>query len=296
MSYVEGYVEAYLEAPLLFDCAGATLPAIVTLPPGSAASQDAGIGVLIVAGGYQYRIGSHRQFVLLARRLAGHGYAAMRFDRCGIGDGGGDRLPFSRAEEEIGAAIAAFREACPGLRKIVLCGLCDGASAALIYWRNTRDPLIAGMSLLNPWARSETVRARALVKHYYLRRLGQADFWRKVLSGKFTGARAARELAGNLAGAARGETAAMPDWQAGMAGALQEYPGPILLLLSELDQTAHEFTEWMRAAPDLRAIESRPAVTRRVIAGADHTFSTGAWRTQAEQAMLEWLGRIGRGA
>ncbi|KAB8057318.1 hydrolase 1, exosortase A system-associated, partial [Janthinobacterium violaceinigrum] len=43
-------------------------------------------GVLIVTGGPQYRVGSHRQFVLLARALAAQGVPVLRFDLRGMGD------------------------------------------------------------------------------------------------------------------------------------------------------------------------------------------------------------------
>ena len=41
--------------------------------------------VIIVVGGPQYRVGSHRQFVLLARSLAEQGILALRFDYTGMG-------------------------------------------------------------------------------------------------------------------------------------------------------------------------------------------------------------------
>lgn len=98
-------------------------------------------GVLIIVGGPQYRVGSHRQFVLLSRRLAGEGYPAMRFDYRGMGDAGGAMRSFEDVRADIGAAIEAFQRAVPSLRRIVLWGLCDAASAALLYVRRrqTRD-------------------------------------------------------------------------------------------------------------------------------------------------------------
>ncbi len=42
------------------------------------------VGLLIIVGGPQYRIGPHRQYVHMARYCAAHGIAAMRFDYQGI--------------------------------------------------------------------------------------------------------------------------------------------------------------------------------------------------------------------
>ena len=61
------------ESAIAFACAGERLLGIVTRP-----QQAATTGVVIVVGGPQYRVGSHRQFVLLARDLAEAGYAVLR--------------------------------------------------------------------------------------------------------------------------------------------------------------------------------------------------------------------------
>ena len=53
-------------------------------------------GVLIVTGGPQYRAGSHRQFVLLARFLAARGMAVLRFDYRGMGDSEGAPRDYRR--------------------------------------------------------------------------------------------------------------------------------------------------------------------------------------------------------
>lgn len=71
-----------------------------------------------------------------------------------MGDSGGAQRDFEAIALDIGAAIDALRQACPGVAKIVLWGLCDAASASLLHVEATRDPRIAGLCLLNPWVRS----------------------------------------------------------------------------------------------------------------------------------------------
>ena len=124
-------------------------------------------GVLIVVGGPQYRVGSHRQFLLLSRRLAAEGYPVMRFDYRGMGDASGAMRGFEQASADIGAAIEAFQRACPAVQRIVLWGLCDAASLALLYVDATQDDRIAGLAILNPWVRSEASLAQTHIKHYY---------------------------------------------------------------------------------------------------------------------------------
>ena len=286
----------YVELPLLIDCAGETLAGVVSQPqPVAATAVALDIGVVILVGGPQYRIGSHRQFVLLARHLASRGYAVLRFDRSGMGDASGMPVPFDQAQAEISAAVAALRRAAPQVQRVVLWGLCDGASAGLLYWQQTRDPVIAGLAIVNPWVRSVATQARTRVKHYYLKRLGQKEFWRKLFAGNVAGLQAARELAGNVASSVTldhgGDNAA--SWRDAMAEALDQYPGDLLLILSGQDYTAREFLEWMQSVVRLRRFGTRAGLTRRDVPKADHTFSAAVWRAEVERATLAWLDGIG---
>ena len=67
--------------------------------------EDAGdVAVLIMVGGPQYRVGSHRQFTLLARDLSRHGYTSLRFDYAGMGDSEGQRARFDAVHADVDAA------------------------------------------------------------------------------------------------------------------------------------------------------------------------------------------------
>lgn len=280
----------YREQAIVFPCADESLLGIVALPDAPLT-----VGVLVVVGGPQYRVGSHRQFLLLARALAAAGYPAMRFDYRGMGDSSGEMSHFEAVDEDIAAALAAFRRQCPQLERIVLWGLCDAATAALLYWERTRDAGLGGLVLLNPWARSETTLARTHIKHYYLRRLMQGEFWRKLLGGRLGIGRAVRDLAGNWlrarqAGAAEAAVAAEP-FQKRMMRALADFPGPSLLVLSDDDYTAKEFLEACRADAVATRALAGPGLTRVDMSGADHTFSSRALRRTVEAATLDWLRR-----
>src|SRR5690606_29744805 len=84
--------------------------------------------------------------------------------------------------EDIRAAIDHFVTAA-GLKEVVIWGLCDGASAALLYAH--RDRRVTGVVLLNPWVRTEHGIARTQLRHYYGRRFLQPSLWRKLLRGEF---------------------------------------------------------------------------------------------------------------
>ena len=172
---------SFVETALQFDCQGEKLLGILSSPTGS--TPPTGDGVIIVVGGPQYRAGAHRQFVSLARSLASQGTTVMRFDVRGMGDSSGPLWNFESLTDDIGAAINAFIEHAPNAKRIVLVGLCDGASAALMYLQDTQDQRVCGLCLLNPWLRSEQTLAQTHIKHYYWQRITSADFWRKALSG-----------------------------------------------------------------------------------------------------------------
>lgn len=276
------------EQAIVFSCAGEQLLGIIAAPGSSAR-----IGVLIVVGGPQYRAGSHRQFLLLSRALAAAGYPAMRFDYRGMGDSTGDQRSFEAVDDDIAAAIAAFRQHCPQLERIVLWGLCDAATASLLYWDRTRDARIGGLVLLNPWVRSEATLARTHIKHYYAQRLLQGEFWRKLLSGKLGIGPALRGFAGSWRRARQTSAAATADdalpFQQRMTRALEKFPGPSLLILSGDDYTAKEFLEACQADVQATRALTGARLTRVDVAGADHTFSSRELRQTVEAATLAWL-------
>ena len=165
-------------------------------------------GVLVVTGGPQYRVGSHRQFTLLAAALAARGLPVLRFDLRGMGDSEGSARDYRAAGPDIAGALAQFFAAVPSLREVVLWGLCDGATAAACH--APRDARVQALVLLNPWVRSEAGLARATLRHYYLPRLLQASFWRKLARG---GVRLGASVASlrQVAAASQGAAAQEPD-------------------------------------------------------------------------------------
>ena len=275
---------SFTESTITFNCAGETLVGIVAAP-----AQPARRAVIVIVGGPQYRAGSHRQVVLLSRALAAAGLAVLRFDYRGMGDSGGEMRSFEQAHADVGAALDALQQQLPSVQEVMLWGLCDGASAALLYWQQTQDPRVRGLCLLNPWVRSAASLARAHVKHYYRQRLLQKEFWRRLLSGKVA-RKAVTELLQNLR-LSRGRPASQDSgpFQQKMARAWAAFPGPILLLLSGDDYTAREFVEYVGMDAAWAGLLALPHVQQHEIAGADHTFSSAAWRAEVERLTVDWM-------
>jgi exosortase A-associated hydrolase 1 len=281
----------YEELAITFDCHGASLYGIASVPERSGAR-----GVLIVVGGPQYRVGSHRQFALLARSLAEQGIPAMRFDYRGMGDSVGEPRTFEDVEPDLRAAIDQFIATVSGMREVVIWGLCDAASAALFY--GAEDARVCGLVLLNPWVRTSGGHAKATLKHYYLDRLLQPALWRKIVSGRFNYRGALRSFAGLLGAAAKpaatrsggGHAAAMdaplPDR---MLAGLANFKGKVLLILSGRDLTAREFSDLAKASTKWQRLLGAGHVTRHALDEADHTFSRRVWRDQVSAWTGDWI-------
>ena len=280
----------YTEQAALFDCAGDTLLGILARP-----ETPAQTGVVVIVGGPQYRVGSHRQFVLLSRALATAGYAVLRFDYRGMGDSEGDQRNFEAVSADISAAICALQECVPSIENVVLWGLCDAASAALLYCDETNDLRVTGLCLLNPWVRSEASLARTQVKHYYSKRLMQNEFWLKLIRGKVAFSalngliqkiRISSSVVGNSASEIMG-------FQQRMAMTWHQFPGPILLILSGDDYTAKEFMEFTGVDRAWKNYSNRANLTIQEVPGADHTFSGVESQQQAELITLKWISTLG---
>ena len=273
---------------LTFACEGDWLHGVLDLPAPSDPAPAR--GVLIVVGGPQDRAGSHRQFTLLARALAAGGVPAMRFDYRGMGDSEGAPRSFDSIDADVRAAVDAFFAAAPGLQEVVLWGLCDGASAAMLYAAS--DARVSGLVLLNPWARSEQGLAKATLKHYYAARLFDPGLWKKIVSGRFDVRGALASLA-KLLGSARAKpgtnagprSKSLPDQ---LHDGVTRFNGRVLLVTSGADLTAQEFLT-VTAAPQWQAWLQRSTLTHQRLAGADHTCSRHAWREQVTQWTAAWL-------
>lgn len=286
---------SFAEQAFCFQCGRDELLGIITAP-----ANPEKTGVLIVVGGPQYRVGSHRQFFLLSRSLAEAAYPVMRFDSRGMGDSAGDLRNFEATTEDISSAIDAFFKRSPQMDRVVLWGLCDAATAALTYEWAKKDSRLGGFVLLNPWVRSEATLAQTHIKHYYTARLLQLEFWQKLFSGKLGIIRALSGFLGNLKAAQSGSSSTQNEsessFQEKMVEVLDKTQLPVLLILSGNDFVAKEFSEHASASSKLTAILQRPMLTQKIIPEADHTFSCAEWRGLVEQTTLSWLNALDHGA
>lgn len=286
------------EQAIRFRCQHEWLYGILNIP-----QQPMARGVLVVVGGPQYRVGSHRQFVLLARYLAERGIPVMRFDFRGMGDSDGEMRTFEHVEADLRSAADFFFSECPFLKDIVIWGLCDAASAALFHAH--QDPRVSGLVLLNPWVRTEQGIAKAYLKHYYLQRLFEPEFWKKLLGGKFNPLASIRSLYEFSRNSLRGgKDSAVSEKSASsacdltvplperMLDGLKRFQGKILIITSGNDLTAREFLDLVDSSVDWQTIMKTKQVESFHMESANHTFSTREWRDQVAELtanrVLSW--------
>jgi exosortase A-associated hydrolase 1 len=280
------------ESAVTFDCEGETLLGV--LHRGHATERA--VGILIVVGGPQYRVGSHRQFVLMAREWARRGYAVLRFDHRGVGDSAAAARSFEAIQPDIRAALDALFRAVPTLEGAVIFGLCDAASAALLYCRE--DARLRGLVLANPWVRTAAGEARSQVRHYYGARLLQPDFWKKLFAGGIRSGRAVRGFLDAIALARRadGQAARAGTFISRMREGLLGFEAPVLVLISGQDLTAAEFTDLCGSDRGWQAAITRASVQVLRLPDADHTFSTAGGLEAACAEVTRWLAGIGPGS
>ncbi|APE28880.1 hydrolase 1, exosortase A system-associated [Aurantiacibacter gangjinensis] len=246
---------------LSFTCEGAILQATLDEAPGP-------VGLLIVSGGNEIRSGAFGGQADLAKAMQACGYSVMRFDRRGIGDSGGENGGFQGSAPDIRAAIAAFRDECPALSRVVAYGNCDAASALMLSGGAGCD----GVVLSNPWpfeADGETGTPPAVARARYAERFRQPRALGRFASGGKILARLFKALRASV-GSAPAPSRLMRD----MESALDDFGGETTILISSLDRTGQAFNADWRGDGHIVTVD-----------GADHAFSGREARAQLYDAI-----------
>ncbi|RMF08987.1 MAG: hydrolase 1, exosortase A system-associated [Alphaproteobacteria bacterium] len=272
------------EHPFVFDCQGDRLLGVLHKP-----DQPARIGLLILVGGPQYRVGACRQYVHLARRAASRGIAAMRFDYRGVGDSEGRYPGFQAVGPDIDAAIREFTARVPEMEGVVPWGLCEGASAILLS--AVDNARVRGAVLANPWVNTRETQAQTYLKHYYGDRLWRAETWKRLFKGEIHLGRSVRsvfDLTRKAFVKGSGNGSELP-YPARMAAGFARFSGDVLLIMSERDLVAREFDEVVSSRPEWEAFRTSSRVRRIDVRDSDHTFSRTIWRDVVADATSDFI-------
>jgi len=258
------------------------------------------VGIVIVVGGPQYRIGSHRQFVLIARKLSEQGFSVLRFDYRGMGESEGDVRTFQNINDDIRSAINSLKTNVEGVEKIILWGLCDAATAISFY--ANQDDRIIGLVMINPWVRSEQGEARAYIRHYYYNRLFSKKLWKKIIKGQFDILFSLKSLSENIFKSfahnkIRKNTEILAKdvsepLHERMYKALFTFDGKVLIILCENDLTAAEFSDTVMQDKKWDNVLALERFQIHKLAGANHTFSKRVWRDKVTNWTIDWVNSL----
>lgn len=287
-------MRGYREEGVVFRAGEARLLGVAAIP-----EQPSSVAVLFLVGGPQYRAGSHRQFTLLARFLAEQGFASLRFDYPGMGDSEGQPVAFADCQSEVGAAVEQLLRVSPAVQEVVLWGLCDAASTAMIVAHKLAP--VRGTILVNPWVHGGEYSPGFRLSHYYGPLLSDRGYWKRLVTGQVN-------VAPAFVDAAKALVALWPfskkdrsgQQQGGFVGRMlqgsEEFQNPMLFILSEKDLTAKEFLEVTQSSQRWLAILERESTQMHSVKEADHTFSSAAWRQEVADVALKWLQALQRSA
>ncbi|MDO9364260.1 MAG: hydrolase 1, exosortase A system-associated [Sphingopyxis sp.] len=261
---------------LSFACDGAALAGSLDEAPGTT-------GLLIVSGGNEIRSGAHRGMAMLAARIADAGHPVFRFDRRGIGDSEGVNGGFESSGPDIGAAVAAFRDAAPQLKRIVAFGNCDAASALLLH-----QPLaVEALIVANPWTYDSdgaeaddepALPPAAAIRARYLARIKDPKTLFRLIRGEVD----FRKFLRGLSALKTPAVPAAPDSLAArIDAAFAALATPATILLATGDRTAQAFAENCPAALDRLPVER--------LASPSHSFAgdDGEWLAERILAVLQ---------
>ena len=235
-------------------------------------------GVVFLNAGLIHRVGPNRVYVRMARILAQHGIASLRFDLSGVGDSptGSDPDVLRRWVAETRHAIDHL-EGEAGVDEFILVGNCSGA--ALAYLTAREDSRVHAAALVNPQPNGNL--------RYYLRLARtQPNFWRRAVRGGSNYALAAARLKRRRR---RHESTAAEKSGADFDVLVRRGCG-LLLVSCEWDASYDGF---YRPLQRKRANGDRDsAIDFALVPGANHDFSTIASQDRLVETVCGWVKNV----
>lgn len=259
---------------------GRSLVGVLTHPPESDDSRHQPAFILSNAG-IVHRVGPHRLYVKLARRLSALGHPVLRFDFSGIGDSHTreDLLPFDESSvKEQQDAMSCVQDRL-GVSRFVVGGLCSGAKVA--FATACCDARVVGAVPINAGLHLHPgATPAALVE---LRRRSQArHYWRMAFFSSFRGKNWKKALGRQLDVGARLKvmlrtlgspvrSARSPEQGESVLHSLEERGVRVLHVYAEGDECLDYFN--MVLGKQAKRWPYDGPIRLEVIRGADHTFT-----------------------
>ena len=273
------------ETLVSFDSQAATVRAVLHRADSAAAAGKPAI--VFLHGWSGGRLGPHRMFVKMARRLAAAGFTCLRPDFRGRGDSDGS-TPGATIQSMIADARCGidFLERHVSQQPVILLGICSGGKVAI--GAAVGDARVVGLVLWSGEAlgslRNRATNARKSVFAFkeYLGKLGSAESWRKLLSGKVHVRLVGKAL---FRHETRGESEAQQE--EAMLRRFRSFPGRVLFIYGGNDPDTR-----LAAENYQRFCASNHVMSEfHEIPDANHSFYALAWEREVMTLTEHWLER-----
>ena len=253
-----------METPVVFDCKGQHITGMLHLPEGRGRFPAA----LLLHGFTGNKSEAHRMYVKLARALADHGVASLRFDFRGSGDSAGnfeDMTIRSEVADAVEAVRFLARHKRVNSRRLALIGLSMGSVVAsyLVARERSRFKTMAlwapgaeGAGILDDLSTPERVSALA--------ETGIMDY-----DGHLVGIGFIRQFA---------EMKPLRE--------IAKSKCPVLLVHGARDERVPAYHSDLY---ERTLLSHKRLVKKVIIAGADHTFNRHVWEQRAIAETVDWL-------
>ena len=285
------------EEHVVVEGGGAALRGILTLPGEDRVDR----ALVLPNAGSVHRVGPNRFYVELARCLASHGIACLRFDLRNLGESVSspspdENHPYPLTSTEDAAAALSWLASERGLPRLWLGGLCSGAHTAFRTGVAAPRGPLEGIVCINPltfhWMSGMTLdtpvsASTARDTAYYASSLRSREKWVRLLRGQaevgYIGRFALRWAREQLVRGSRHVLEALRlarhDRLAGELLQLASVPRALQFVLSSTDPGYHLLRS--QGGRTLARLVRDGVIRIDIVEGADHTFSTAAWRRAA---------------
>jgi len=277
-----------MEKPVQFDNEGVTLRGILHLPDEGCPRGLASLGVVFLHGWSGSRLGPHRMFVKMARRLTEQGGSCLRFDFRGRGESDGEtRGSTIRGMASDANAAVAFLQNVVQIKKVVVLGICSGGKVAITS--AAHNPAIAGLAL---WScesmgdiKTSSVNARKTLHalRQYARKLLSPAIWKKILLGRVNAGFVGKAVLGH-------ETADAVEIEQEKA-VFREflgYKGCAQFVYGENDPETKVALEGYKGACERVGLPAE----FHVIKGANHSYYALDWEEEVMALTERWLSTL----
>jgi len=272
------------EIPVVFTCDTEVLIGIVHAPENP---KEKGI-LAFAAGGPQYRAGVSRQLVYSARTFSEMGVPFMRFDYRGMGDSSGAFAGFKHIEKDIEAAIRIFMKSIPELKEVVLWGGCDAASGVMLH--ASRFPEVHGMVVMNPFITSSKAQKDSLRK-YYIERLLDKAFWKKVFSGKFNPVTSFKTSSPHQGKTDKPQQPPDDTFVKDMLSGMDQFRGQVLLIMNKKNFVSRRFDQVIQQNKQWSQIFNRPNIQRVDLSSDGQEFAMNESRKKMLSIVESWISK-----